>query len=230
MQHQFRRATTLYRFRDRSEAGKALAALVVQRESDCTTVLGLARGGVPVAYEVARALQVPLDLLVVRKLRAPIDRELGIGAVCSDGTRLVNQALVRRLRASQSYLEEEARGQLLDAKSMEITLRSGYPPLDIAGQSVMLVDDGIATGATMEAAVLSARANGARRVVVAAPVCSQGAVDRLRNLADEVFFLMTPPDFWAVGQFYGRFPPVVAEEIRRLLREAHRVKPRREAA
>lgn len=225
MQHRTQRATTLFRYRDRSEAGKALATWMVERGYDCTTVLGLARGGVPVAYEIALAFKVPLDVLVVRKLRAPFDQELGIGAICSDGTKLVNQDLVQELRVSQGYLDGEVRGQLLDAKSMELALRSGYPPLNVAGQSVMLVDDGIATGVTMEAAVMSARANGARRVVVAAPVCSRSAADRLRRLADDVFFLMTPPDFRAVGQFYERFPPVVAEEIQRLLREGRRGRP-----
>ncbi len=204
-------------FSDRQEAGQALATSLIKRGSRFSVVLGLTRGGVPVAFEVAQAMGIPMDILVVKKLRAPISEELAIGAVCSDGTRVLHPDVIQQLQVSESYVERETHLRLAEAQQAERLFRGDHSALDLTGASVVIVDDGIATGASMEAAVISARHRGARSVTVAVPVGSREACMELRRVADDVFCMTRPVEFWAVGQFYMRFEQVPDDEVRRLL-------------
>lgn len=211
-------------FEGRRAAGQALAAALKERQVKFTAVLGLIRGGVPVAFEVAEALQVPLDILAVKKLRAPISEELAIGAICADGARILHPETLRDLGVSKEYLDREIEIRLAEAQEAERLYRGPHPALEIVGRSVVIVDDGIATGATMEAGVLSARQRGASSILVATPVGSRHACNALLRSADEVFCMTEPVDFWAVGQFYHHFPPVPDEEVQRLLEENRRAR------
>lgn len=206
-------------FEDRREAGRALAAALQERGERFSAVLGLTRGGVVVAAEVASALHIPMDVLVVKKLRSPISEELAIGAVCADGAHVLHQESIQQLGVTEEYIAKELRTRAEEAREAEAAYRRGSPPLEIADGSVVIVDDGIATGATMEAAVLSARQRGARTITVAVPVGAREACQRLRSVADDVVCLHTPADFWAVGQFYRDFFQVSDEEVCRLLEE-----------
>jgi putative phosphoribosyl transferase len=207
-------------FEDRREAGRALAAALQERGRSFSAVLGLTRGGVVVAAEVASALHIPLDIIVVKKLRSPVSEELAIGAVCGDGTHVLYRENIERLRVTEEYLERELRERAQEAREAEAAYRGVYPPLDLSDGAAVVVDDGVATGSTMEAAVLSARKRGARTVTVAVPVGAQEACQRLLGIADEVVCLHTPPEFWAVGQFYRDFLQVSDEEVRRVLEKA----------
>jgi len=151
---------------------------------------------------------------------------LAIGAVCADGTRIVREDVLRELDVAKPYLDRELQERLAEARGADQRYRGGHAPLDVAGASVIIADDGIATGATMEAAVLSVRRRGARSILVAAPVASSEAWSALQRLADEVFCLATPTDFWAVGQFYQHFPPIADDEVRRLLDQRRAAAPK----
>ncbi len=207
-------------FEDRTAAGKALGDAMVKQSIEVSVVLGLTRGGVPVAFQVAAKLRLPMDIIVVKKLRAPISEELAIGAVCADGARVLREETIQQLGVASGYVAHETQVRLREAQEVERRYRGEQAALDVSEASVAIVDDGMATGATMEAAVLSARRRGAKRVAVAVPVGSSQACDALCQVADEVFCLSTPPDFWAVGQFYRYFPQVSDEEVRRLLEES----------
>lgn len=206
-------------FNDRLEAGRLLGQGLAKRGTRCSTVLGLIRGGVPVAYEVALALEVPMDILVVKKLRAPMTPELAIGAICADGARVLHDQIISELAVTPEYLSREIAERLQEAQDVERAYRRGQPRIDITGASVVIVDDGIATGATMEAGVLSARNMGTRAVTVAVPVGSRTACESFRRIADDVFCMTQPVEFWAVGQFYLRFGQVSDEEVRDLLED-----------
>lgn len=205
-------------FRDRVDAGTRLAAaLAAVAERDKVVVLGLPRGGVVVAAEVARELGVSLDVLVVRKVGVPGHEELAAGAVASGGATVVNEDVVMATGLRRSELEQRAAQRHREVVEMEHRLRGDRPALDLAGVTAVLVDDGLATGATMRAAAVAARQAGAARVVVAAPVASPEAVRLLEELADEVVCLRVPADLRAVGLSYRDFSPVREEEVRRLL-------------
>lgn len=206
-------------YKDRQQAGELLGAELARRGVQCAAVLGLTRGGVPVAFEVAAALKVPMDILVVKKLRSPISEELAIGAICADGTRVLREDIIRELEVPRRYLENEVAARLAEAREAERAYRGELPALDVAGASVVIVDDGIATGATMEAGVLSLRHRGASSILVATPIGSLHACQALRSVADDVLCLSKPVQFWAVGQFYLHFQQVGDDEVRRLLRE-----------
>lgn len=156
-------------FEDRRAAGQALAAALEEKGLRGDVVLGLVRGGIPVAYEVAEAQQAPLDILAVKKLRAPISEELAIGAICADGARILHSEMLSDLGVSKAYLEREIEVRLAEAQEAEKLYRGPHPPMEIAGRSVVIVDDGVATGATMEAGVLSVRQRGAKSILVATP-------------------------------------------------------------
>lgn len=207
------------RFRDRADAGRALAAHL-QPVGD-VVVLGLPRGGVPVAAEVASALAAPLDVLVVRKLGAPGRPELAVGALAG-GVRVLNEDLVARLRVSEEHLARVTAVEQAELERREGTYRAGLPPLDLAGRTVVLVDDGLATGATVVAAVEAVRRHGPRRVVVAVPVGAPEACARVAEVADEVVCPRRPVDFRAVGAHYADFGQTGDDEVRRLLAEAVR--------
>lgn len=207
------------RFEDRREAGRLLAARLERYRDAGPIVLALPRGGVPVAFEISRALQARLDVLIVRKLGAPSQAELGIGAVIHTDvpTTVLNDALVRDLRVPECYLREEAERQFAEIARRDKVYRGGRPMTPLANQTVILVDDGIATGSTMLAAVRGIRASHARAVVVATPVAPPEVVEQLRLEVDDIVCLHTPEPFGAVGCFYGDFHQLTDEEVLDLL-------------
>ena len=210
------------RFADRSEAGRALARALAGYRGRDVLVLGLPRGGIPVAYQVAGALGAPLDVLVVRKLGVPYQPELAFGAIGEGGVRVLNDRVLRRIEVSVENLAavEDAERSELDRR---VNLyRGGRPGLPLAGRVVLIVDDGFATGATARAAALVARAQGAASVVLAAPIGAPDTVAALREVADDVVCLGTPRGFSAVGQGYDDFSQTSDEEVGALLRAAHR--------
>ena len=213
-------------FRDRQDAGRKLAwALNRFAGRDDVVVLGLPRGGVPVALEVARMLRAPLDVLVVRKLGVPGHEELAMGAIASGGARVMNDALVRQLGISEASIEHVARIEHEELTRRERAFRGTGPPLDVTDRTVIVVDDGVATGATMRSAVASLTQAGAKRVVVAVPVAAVDAERLLRREADEVVCLGTPEPFLSVGQWYEEFGQTNDDEVRAALRAAHAPSP-----
>ena len=208
-------------FADRADAGRALAtALQSHQGAADTVVLGLPRGGVPVAYEVAMALDLPLDVLVVRKLGLPWQPELAMGAIASGGALVTNDEVVRHLGGDRAAFDAVRVREQTELERRERGFRGDQLPLDLRDRTGILVDDGLATGATMEAAVRALQSLGARRVVVAVPVASPEARDRIAAVADEVVCLATPQLFSAVGQWYGDFGQTQDEEVRDLLARA----------
>ena len=207
-------------FEDRRDAGRALARIMRgAREWTNAIVLGIPRGGVPVGFEVAKSLGLPLDVFVVRKLGAPGHEELAMGAVASGGTRVINEPVVRELGISQEALEATARRETLELERREKAYRDGQPPARIEGRTAILVDDGLATGASMMAAVRAVRPR-AQDVVVAVPVAAPATCDDMSHEVDEVICVSKPESFMAVGMFYRNFQPVTDEEVRVLLAEA----------
>lgn len=203
---------------NRTEAGRLLAAELKRYEGvPGLIVLGLPRGGVPVAFEVAWALQAPLDVLLVRKLGLPGEKELAIGAIATGGVRILDEALILSFGVSQESIEEIAAEEKRTLDRGERLYRAGRPPLDLLHRTVILVDDGIAMGATMRVAVKAARRQKPDCVIVAAPVVSVAAREILLTEADKVFCLATPEPFYAVGAWYEDFSQVSDEEVRRLL-------------
>lgn len=206
-------------FRDRGDAGRALAERLESHRGTNALVLGLPRGGVVVAAEVARALDAELDVLVSRKLGSPISAELAIGAVTANGGRFLNEDVIRALNVSEPYIDAVTDVQRAEARRRETLFRAGRPAPTLAGRTVILVDDGLATGATMRAAVRSARQHAPGRLIVAVPVGSPEACAALRDEADEVVCLHEPEFFGAVGNWYHHFEQTEDDEVRRLLEE-----------
>lgn len=184
-----------------------------------TTVFGIPRGGVPVAAEVAAALGSPLDVIVARKLGSPVSPELAIGAVTADGGRFLNRDVIEQLGVTEDYIQAETDRQLVEARRREGEFRGGRPPAAVAGRVALICDDGLATGATMHAAVRALRGRGAGRVVVAVPVGSRQACEGLAGEADEVICPERPEPFGAVGYYYRHFEPVADQEVIRLMRQ-----------
>lgn len=208
-------------FRDRLAAGRRLGEELVSREigSDAT-VLALPRGGLPVAVEVARALNAPLDVLVVRKLGVPWQPELAMGAIAGS-TRVLDRALIRELRLSPQQVEAVAQRERQEAERREKLYRDGLPAQDVHGRTAVLVDDGLATGSTMAAAAHHVRSLQPRTVIVAVPVGSGEAVERLRGEADQVICLAQPQPFVSVGEWYIDFRQVSDAEVQHMLRGRH---------
>lgn len=209
-------------FRDRRHAGEALAQRLAGYRGTNALVLGLPRGGVVVAAQVARRIDAELDVVVARKLGSPISRELAIGAVTANGGRFLNEDVVSAFSVPEAYIEAVTERERVEARRREADLRGRRPAPSIAGRVVILVDDGLATGATMRAAVRSVRQHRPRRLIVAAPVGAPESCAALRLEADEVVCLHEPRDFGAVGRFYGDFSQTEDEEVRMLLSEAAR--------
>jgi len=210
-------------FSDRRAAGRALAVVLAAYKDVDAVVLALPRGGVPIGYEIARALGVPLDVIVVRKLRAPDEPELGLGAVV-DGDHpesVLNEEVVEALKISPEYLDNEIRLQLREIQRRQQIYRKGRAAPRLADRTVIVVDDGIATGGTIRAALRGVRRAGPARLILAAPVAPSEAVQSLRAEADDVVCLETPSDFDAIGQFYADFRQVSDDEVVALLERAN---------
>ena len=208
-------------FRDRTEAGRQLAAkLVAYAGRPDVLVLALPRGGVPVAFEVARALRAPLDIFLVRKLGLPGHEELAMGAIATGGVRVLNEDVVRALRVSGEVIDAVAAEEQQELERRERLYRGDRPPADVGGRTVVLVDDGLATGATMRAAIAALRQRGPARVVVAVPVGAPETCAEFQDEADEAVCARTPEPFYAVGLWYGDFSQTTDEEVRDLLEQA----------
>ena len=205
-------------FRDRRDAGRQLARSLGQYAgARNAVVLALPRGGVPVAFEVARALSLPLDVYVVRKLTVPAHPELAMGAIGPGGVRVIQRAVADELGVSDEALSAVEARERAELERRERLYRRGRPPLDVTGKTAILVDDGLATGATMLAAVTALRASRPARVVVAVPVSSPEACRDVADRADEIVCARTPADFMAVGLWYEDFEQTTDEEVRALL-------------
>jgi len=208
-------------FDNRVEAGRALArSLSNYRGAPDAIVLALPRGGVPVGFEVAQALGLPLDVLVVRKLGLPGQPELAMGAIATGGALVLNDEVLRFAGGNEAALEQVRHREQLELERRERQYRGGRLPLQLAGRTGILVDDGLATGATMEVAVRALRGLGATRIVVAVPVASAEARDRIAAVADEIVCLETPAFFSAVGQWYRDFGQTSDAEVIELLAQA----------
>jgi putative phosphoribosyl transferase len=207
------------RFTDRADAGRRLAERLRDQLAADAVVLGLPRGGVPVAYQVARALGLSLDVVVVRKLGVPYQPELAMGAVGED-VRVLNERVLHAAGVGAAQLAAVERRERAEVRRRMEALRAGRRAVPIAGREVAVVDDGIATGSTARAACAVVRARGARRVVLAAPVAPAGAPDQLADAADAVVLLHVAENFAAVGQFYGDFGQTSDEEVTALLASA----------
>ncbi|WP_405411134.1 phosphoribosyltransferase family protein [Streptomyces decoyicus] len=207
-------------FTDRADAGHRLAEALQHLRGEEPIVLGLPRGGVPVAFHVARALQAPLDVIVVRKLGVPYQRELGFGAIGEGGVRVISDDIVRRGRLEQADLAAVEHAEAAELARQAERFRAGRPRLDLSGRTAIVVDDGIATGATAAAACEVVRAHGAARVVLAVPVAPPDAAERLRASTDEFVCLSTPFAFSAVGEWYRDFSQTPDDEVVSLLAQA----------
>ena len=206
------------RFRDRREAGRLLAQkLAAYANRPDVVVLALPRGGVPVAYEVARALGAPLDVFVVRKLGVPGYEELAMGAVATGGARVLNEQIVRDLHIPEYVIDRIEAEQREELARRERVYRGGRPPLQVSGRTVILVDDGLATGATMRAAVKALRQLQPERIIVAVPTASPETCEELKAEVDEVVCAITPEPFYAVGYWYDNFTQTTDQEVRELL-------------
>ena len=207
-------------FRDRIEAGRLLGERLAAHRGSDALVVGIPRGGVAVAAELARSLEAELDIVVARKLGAPGSVELAIGAVTADGGCFLNTDIVKLLGVSEPYVQAVTRVQMAEARHREETLRSLRPSAKIRKRTVILVDDGLATGATMRAAVRSVRKEGPARVIVAVPVGSREACAALAEEADEVVCPHQPVPFGAIGLYYEHFEPVEDVQVQQLLEAA----------
>jgi putative phosphoribosyl transferase len=213
-------------FFDRIEGGRFLAEnLSSYANRDDVLVLALPRGGVPVGAEVAKQLNAPLDVFVVRKLGLPDHPELAMGAIASGGVRVFNGEIVNALRIPDEVIDAVSAEELIELQRREKAYRAGLPPLDVEGKTVIVVDDGVATGSTMLAAVSALRQLNAARIVVAAPVIAASTYSNLQQVADEVAAVMVPENFYAVGQWYEDFSQTSDEEVRGLLAQAARRQP-----
>jgi putative phosphoribosyl transferase len=212
------------RFQDRKEAGRVLAESLREFANDRSVlVLALPRGGVPVGYEIARDLGLPLDVFIVRKLGVPGYEELAMGAIASGGVRVLNEDVVNRIGISAQQLDAVAAREQQEIERREYEYRGDLPALNVHDRKIILVDDGLATGATMRAAVQALREAGASEIIVAIPVGSIEAVQRIGGEADRVFCPLQPENFAAVGQFYDDFSQTSDEEVRELLAESMHV-------
>lgn len=213
-------------FKDRNQAGELLAQRLVELGYDHEPhllVFALPRGGVPVAYPVARRLRAPLDVWVVRKLGTPGHEELAMGAIASGGGRVLNQEIVESLQISADTILAVERQQQAELQRREHLYRGHKPFPDLTGKTVLLVDDGLATGATMKAAIAAAQQQHPKRLVVAVPVAPPDTVAEIQSLVDEVVCLETPAFFQAVGLWYEHFPQTSDEEVLALLQAANKL-------
>ena len=205
-------------FQDRREAGKALAReLASLKGTPGLLVLGIPRGGVVVGHEIAQALNAPLDVYITRKIGAPHNPELAIGAVASDGTLLVDHQLARRLGVPQEYIDREADNQKKEIERRLAEYRGDRPPPDLKNKVIVLADDGVATGATTLATIRAIRSQGPAELILAVPVGPRDSIETLRQEVDRLVCLHAPEIFWAVGAFYNVFDQTTDREVKALM-------------
>ncbi len=210
-------------FRNRIEAGQRLASqLLDYADREDVIVLGVPRGGVPVAFEVATALSLPLDVFVLRKLGVPGHEELAFGAIGSGGVRVLDREIIKTVGLSDLAIDIVTAAERTELARRERIYRGGRAPLDVRGKTVILVDDGIATGSSLRAGVRALREMQPAAIVIAAPVAPQSTIDRLKREVDDVVCVAIPEMFYGVGQFYEDFSPTPDEEVNELLHEASR--------
>ena len=208
-------------FQDRADAGRLLAAELATRKFPAgTVVLALPRGGLPVAVEVAESLRASLDVVVVRKLGVPWQPELAMGALAGQ-TRVLDHQLIRDLRVSDEEVEAIVARETAELDRRERLFRKGMPPLNLKGRTVLLVDDGIATGSTMLAAARHVKSFRPEKLIIAVPVCSAQALSTLKKEVDEVIYLAIPEPFFAVGEWYTEFQQVSDAEVQQMLARSH---------
>ncbi len=212
-------------FQDRVEAGRQLAKLLKSyADRPDVIVLGIPRGGVPVAFQVAAELHVPLDVFIVRKLGVPGREELGFGAIASGGIRYLDPEIIGTVELSELEIELIATAEGRELARREHAYRAGLPPVAVEGKVVILVDDGIATGASIRAAILALRQMKPARIVVAVPVAPASTCRHLKPEVDELISLHTPAMFWGIGEFYVNFAQVADGEVTDLLQQAQRIR------
>ncbi|MEI8292810.1 MAG: phosphoribosyltransferase [bacterium] len=215
------------RFLNREEAGRILAAkLMVYANRPQTVVLALPRGGVPVGYEIASALNLPLDVLIVRKLGVPGHEELAMGAIASGGVRVLNRSVIESLRIPPDSLEAVEKREALELMRREATYRGNRQPIPLANKTVILVDDGVATGSTMRVAISALREQRVDRIIVATPVAPPTVRWEMEALVEDFVALIMPEDFYGVGDWYGDFSQVPDDTVYDLLRKGARISPR----
>lgn len=209
-------------FSDREDAGRQLGAAMPVHYQECqdVIVLGLPRGGVPVARQVAKALRAPLDVLIVRKLGLPGHKEYAMGAIAPGGITILDDRVVGNMGVTRQAIDRIRIAEQTELERRQQRYRAGRPPLELAGKTVILVDDGLATGSTMQAAVAAVRRSDAEAVVIAVPVSSVEACATLRTQADDIVCLFTPELFQAVGKWYASFPQTSDEEVSQILADA----------
>lgn len=212
-------------FSNRAEAGRMLALALKSLAQENPIIIALPRGGVPVAGEIARDLSSQLDFLAVKKIGAPGNPEFALGAISEDGEPLLSEDLITRFRIDRDDVLKTARQKAEEVREQVKRFRAVAPSIDVRGRTVILVDDGLATGSTMEAAVRMVRKKGAAKVIVAVPVASTDAYDRIGRIADKVVSLLTPPIFYAVGAFYDDFQQVTDEAAVEILRRNRQERP-----
>ena len=209
------------RFRNRTEAGRQLALLLEKySHARYVLVLALPRGGVPVAFEVAKALRAPLDIFLVRKLGVPGQEELALGAIASGGVRFLNDQVIEQLGITRATVDRIVSREQKELERRERAYRDWHSTLELQDRQVILVDDGLATGATMRAAVAAVRQGQPAKIVVAVPVAARSTAAEFMNLVDELVCAHSPSEFYAVGQWYEDFNQTTDEEVRDLLRRA----------
>lgn len=208
-------------FADRYAAGNVLATLMEKyKNNQDAVVIALPRGGVVVAYQIAKFLQLPLDVICPRKIGAPHNPELAIGAITETGEGVFNQDLIAQLNVTDSYLEGIIQKEKMNAQRRLKLFRQSRPPRNLKDKVVLIVDDGLATGATMKAAIQSVKAEGAKKIVVAVPVAPPDTIEEMKYIADEVICPSTPANFYAIGQFYEDFSQVEDNEVLKLLEQS----------
>lgn len=207
-------------FKNRVDAGRQLAKLLIPLKDEKPVVLGLPRGGVPVAFEVAKVLNAPLDVLIIRKLGVPWQPELAFGAIGEGGERYLNPDVLENIHITKEEIEEVESKEFVEIKKRQLHFHGNRKPIDISHKLVIIVDDGIATGATVQVACQVAKTRGAKEVVIATPVASSEAVIRLNLIADKCLVLDIPESFNAVGEWYEDFSQTTDDEVVRILQES----------
>ncbi len=210
----------MIQFKDRVDAARKLANLLKPYKASDAIVVGLARGGVVTAAEVARTLQLPLDVIIVRKIGAPSEEELAIGAITSHGIMVLNSEFITQMDIPEEFVKKVIADEKAECARREMLYRSVYPERDLKGKRVILVDDGIATGMTMEAAIKDIKQQGAKEVIVAVPIMPPDSVAHVKKLCKKLVYLMAPPGFLAIGAFYNDFTQVNHDQVIDLLKKS----------